>query len=141
MRVEIKIPGREELCLEIEVDASGQILSSSLIGLGDLHFLKSLQIWRKNLVGALDELKMPDGNSAFALMMREALLKIKGQWQNPFTDQELCHCRAVPLAKVEAAIFAGAHTPEKVSRWTSASTSCGTCRPDVEAILKYRLVG
>jgi NAD(P)H-nitrite reductase large subunit len=28
---------------------------------------------------------------------------------------------------------------ERIRATTSASTSCGTCRPDIEAILKYRL--
>ena len=55
-----------------------------------------------------------------------AVLKARDEWKPTFTDEEICHCRFVPLAVVDAAIVAGAHTAEKVSAWTSASTACGT---------------
>jgi len=81
----------------------------------------------------------PEGLSHSELLLKELLLKIKGQWQFPYQADELCHCRNVPTVTVDQAILAGAHTPEAVSRWTSASTACGTCRADVEKIISYRL--
>jgi len=63
----------------------------------------------------------------------------RGEWNPPYTHEEICHCRAVPTREVEKAIIMGAHTPQKVSRWTSASTACGTCRPDVEKMISYFL--
>ncbi len=82
---------------------------------------------------------LPEGLSHSELLLKELLLKIKGQWNFPYQADELCHCRCVPTAIVDQAILAGAHTPEAVSRWTSASTACGTCRSDVEKMINYRL--
>lgn len=82
---------------------------------------------------------LPSENDHVSLLICELILKLKGQWNHPYAHDEVCHCRTVSLETVEQAIFNGAHTPEMVSRWTSASTACGTCRPDVEKILQYRL--
>lgn len=82
---------------------------------------------------------LPTGNSHAELLVRELILKTQGQWAYPYESVELCHCRAIPAEDVDQAIIAGAHTPEKVSRQTSASTACGTCRTDVQKILNYRL--
>jgi len=82
---------------------------------------------------------LPTGTDHVSLLIKELILKLQGKWQHPYQHEEVCHCRNVSLETVEQAIFNGAHTPDMVSRWTSASTACGTCRPDVEKILKYRL--
>lgn len=82
---------------------------------------------------------LPDGSGHETLLLREWILKARGEWKFPYNEDELCHCRRVPTHVVDQAIVAGAHTPEAVSRATSASTNCGTCRPDVERILAYRL--
>lgn len=82
---------------------------------------------------------IPMENDHTSLLIKELILKLNNKWEHPYLHEEVCHCRSVPLETVEQAIFNGAHTPEMVSRWTSASTACGTCRTDVEKILKYRL--
>lgn len=82
---------------------------------------------------------LPQGNGHSELLLRELILKIQGQWKYPYEQQELCHCRAIPTENVDQAILCGAHTTEAVSTITTASTACGTCRPDVLAILQYRL--
>lgn len=74
-----------------------------------------------------------------ALLINELILKLQDKWQHPYLHEEVCHCRTITLETVEQAIMAGAHTPEMVSKWTTASTACGTCRPDVEKILAFRL--
>ena len=89
----------------------------------------------------LNKWTLPMGVSHEELLLKEALLKLQGQWQYPYEHEELCHCRAITTKKVDEAILMGAHTPEKVSRQTSASTACGTCRTDVEKIIAYRLTG
>ena len=71
------------------------------------------------------------------VLLKELILKASGQWKPPFEAEEICHCRAIPRDKVIEAIKAGAHSTDLVSRWTSASTACGTCRPDVENLIKY----
>jgi bacterioferritin-associated ferredoxin len=81
----------------------------------------------------------PAGTSHGELLLREALLRLRGQWKPPYTEAEICHCRSVPTEVVDQAIIAGAHDTTTVSRCTTASTSCGTCRPDVQSLIDYRL--
>lgn len=82
---------------------------------------------------------LPKGSSHSELLLKEVLMKSRGLWDFPYKDAELCHCRSVPTENVDQAIVAGAHRPEVVSRQTSASTACGTCRPDVQKIIDFRL--
>ncbi len=82
---------------------------------------------------------LPVGNSHSHLLIRELILKSHGDWQPPYTADEICHCRGVPTEKVICAIKSGAHTTNEVSRVTQASTSCGTCRSDVQNLLDYFL--
>ena len=74
-----------------------------------------------------------------SLLINEVILKLQDKWNHPYPHEEVCHCRMVTLETVEDAIMNGAETPEMVSKWTMASTACGTCRPDVEKILQFRL--
>lgn len=82
---------------------------------------------------------MPEGTDHNDLLIREFILRARGEWKFPYADAELCHCRSVPTEVVDQAILAGAHTCVNVSSRTSASTACGTCRPDVQKIIDYRL--
>jgi bacterioferritin-associated ferredoxin len=82
---------------------------------------------------------LPGGSSHSELLLKEVLLKVRGQWTFPYQHEELCHCRSVAAETVDQAIVSGAHTCEIVSRQTSASTACGTCRPDVQNIIDFRL--
>lgn len=82
---------------------------------------------------------LPTGVSHSELLLKEVLLKSRGQWEFPYQEAELCHCRSVPTELVDQAIVAGAHECAIVSRQTSASTSCGTCRPEVQKIIDFRL--
>jgi bacterioferritin-associated ferredoxin len=135
----LKVPGREELEIKLETDSLGQITSAEFKGIGNLRYLATVAEYRKKAVGNIKDLPLPKGTTTADLLIAEAVLKAKGEWKPVLTDEELCHCRSVTLAMVDAAILAGAHTPAKVSAWTSASTACGTCRPDVEAHLRFRL--
>lgn len=86
----------------------------------------------------LKEWPLPTKTDHSSLLLKEALEKQRGQWQFPYPHDEICHCRSVATHKVDQVILAGAHTTEQVSRLTSASTACGTCRPEVEKILRWR---
>ncbi len=132
----LKLAACDELVLRIEVDQNGMILSSKLTGLGGPLMLQLLGEWRGKLKGELKKLPLPDGTSGPELMLRELILKARDEWVEPYADEEICHCRSVPTKVVHQAIMCGAHSPEAVSRWTSASTSCGNCRKDVIAMLK-----
>lgn len=74
-----------------------------------------------------------------SILVRELILRLRGQFQLPYQESELCHCRAVPTEVVDRAIVAGSHTVQAVARVTSAGTSCGTCKPDTELLIEYRL--
>lgn len=139
--VEAKVvwPGREEVSLIVELNGDDEVIKTRLTGIGGPEFLNLLKEFRAKLRGSMKSWPVPEGVSAAALCLREVILKAKGEWQYPYQQEELCHCRAVPTAVVDQAICTGAHTSRKVSEQTSASTACGTCRPDVEAILKFRL--
>lgn len=92
--------------------------------------LKSQMLVPKN------QLPVPRGKEPEQLLLRELLLKIRGEWGDEPSDPELCHCRKIPQVNVERAIILGAHTIEKVRARSSANTSCGTCLPEVDALFK-----
>ena len=121
----------------IEIDLSGAKPRIKVIGCSDLlglmrkyqvQFGNDPQIWPS-----------PSGVTHGELLLKEVLLKMRGEWVYPYEHIELCHCRTVPTEVVDQAIIAGAHNAITVSRRTSASTACGTCRPDVQKIIDFRL--
>lgn len=102
------------------------------------HFLKSLhELVSKN--ADPETWEVPKGTSHHELLLKEFILKVQNKWAYPYLHEEICHCRAVSTEIVDRAIMNGAFTGVRVSRETGASTSCGTCRPDVESIIKYRV--
>lgn len=134
----VSLQGRDEITLDLDV-ANGEIASARLFGRGCPEMLNLMQAWRPKLKGALAQLEIPQGNSHSEILLREAVLKARGEWDFPYKEDELCHCRAVATAKVDAAIVGGCRTVRAIARETSAGTSCGSCRPDTEAIIDYRL--
>lgn len=137
----IQLVASDELELTLDLHQNGTVQKARLSGVGGPELLELLQSWRPRLVGNLADIELPVGDSAPEIMLRELLLKAKGNWQEPYKEAELCHCRAVPTKVVHQAIVSGAHTPELVSRWTSASTACGNCRKDVVSLLGAMVCG
>lgn len=80
-----------------------------------------------------------DGSDHVSILLRELILKLQNRFQLPYQEAELCHCRAVPTDVVDRAIVGGCHTTNSVARATSAGTSCGTCKPDTDSLISYRL--
>jgi bacterioferritin-associated ferredoxin len=80
-----------------------------------------------------------DGRDHISILLRELILKLQNRFQLPFEEAELCHCRVVPTDVVDRAIIGGCHTTSSVARATSAGTSCGTCKPDTDRLISYRL--
>lgn len=126
--LEIEIPDVSTPGGKPRVKAIGCTELLSLVRRFQVQFGKDPKAW-----------PLPQGHSHSELLLKEVLLKSRGQWEFPVCEEELCHCRSVPTETVDQAIVAGAHQPEVVSRQTSASTSCGTCRPSVEKIIDFRL--
>ena len=142
IEIEVAAPAREQLRLKLEVKSDGSIVHGELTGIGCRETLELMNEWRKLLPGALvSELVLPKGKSHSAILLRELILKAQGRWQFPYQEEELCHCRAVATARVDAAIVGGCHTVEAVRTATSANTSCGACRGDIEKVIDYRLKG
>lgn len=135
----IRLNACDELNLDLEVDQNGTILESKLTGIGGPKMLELLPKWRPLLQGKLSEVQIPVGVSGPELMFKELIQKAQGRWVPGFEEAEVCHCRVVPTITVRQSIFMGAHSPEQVSMYTTASTACGTCRKDVELILNALL--
>ena len=60
----------------------------------------------------------------------------------PVPDQipdsaQICDCNAVTKADIVEAVLSGARTLSAISDATRACTGCGTCRPQVQAILDF----
>jgi bacterioferritin-associated ferredoxin len=136
--------------ISVELNSRDRIeLSNQADGSEKIHAIactECLQLLRSNLKSGkkVSEWTIPIGQAHSDLLIKELILKAKGEWLFPIqTDDmsnfELCHCRAVTAQRVDQAIIAGAHTMEQVRLATSASTGCGTCWPEIEKIIEYRL--
>src|SRR5690606_6303912 len=90
-----RMDGSDELELTLEID-QGEIRSSQLKAIGCPELLQLVVDWRPRLKGRVEDLPLPEGNGHEVMLLREVLLKAKGQWQPPYTDEELCHCRVIP---------------------------------------------
>lgn len=137
-KFEVSLPGREYASLSFALNPEGQLEKVVLTGIGGPDFLNLIAQWRAKLNGSLADLPVPEGASIGEMLLRELILKAKGQWDFPYNEPDVCHCRVIPAAIVDAAIVCGAQTVREVSEQTSACTACGTCRPDVEAMIQYR---
>jgi bacterioferritin-associated ferredoxin len=129
----VEIDGRDR----IEAIPNGRGFSLNIVGCSKL--LKLLSDLKNQNGSDISKWPLPDGNSHEALLVRELILRVQNKWAFPYGHDELCHCRTIPTRIVDQAILSGAHSPEVVSRRTSASTACGTCRPNVQSIIDYRL--
>jgi bacterioferritin-associated ferredoxin len=119
----------------IEMDTED---SSYLRVIGCSETLNLVRRCKQSFGNDLTQWPLPTQHDHSSMLLKEALEKRAGTWKFPYPHEELCHCRAVSAEKVNQAILAGAHTPAQVSRLTSASTACGTCRPEVENLLRWR---
>ena len=144
VEIDVGLTARDQISLKLEL-INGVIMKCSLTGIGCEELLDLLAEWRTKLAsvqqfqGTVSDLPLPLGGGHSAILLREAILKAQGLWIFPYGEEELCHCRAIPTQKVDEAIVSGCHSVPSVSSATSAGTSCGTCKPDIEKVLRYRL--
>jgi assimilatory nitrate reductase catalytic subunit len=54
------------------------------------------------------------------------------------TSKVICACSGVRLSAVEAAVAKGCASVDAVGEATGAGTNCGSCRPEIAAILPRR---
>lgn len=129
--IKVEIPGRD--CIQVDLEKK----SIQVQGCDSLfRFLNNF----KTQYG-LDPAKwpLPQGRTHHELLVKELILKLTNKWDLPYKEEEMCHCRNITTESVIRAIQMGAHTTQVVSRWTTASTACGTCRPDSEKLIQYLL--
>ncbi len=136
--IKVSIDGQDELKLVYELNDQRQIVSAKLSVIGCPEMMDLVKQWRPLLKGTVDSIPLPTESHHSAILLRQLLLELQGKWDFPYKDYELCHCRAITTKKVDDAVICGAKTVRDVSRKTSAGTACGTCRPDIEKVLKYR---
>ena len=132
LHVQVRFPGRDQ----IEAQLQNGVWSIQVIG---CFQLQDQVAQRQKQEADLTKWALPEGHHHTDLLLRELILKARQEWNFPYFEAEICHCRSVPTDIVDQAILAGAHDTRKVSAQTAASTNCGTCRPDVQKVLNYRL--
>ncbi|MDZ4662643.1 MAG: (2Fe-2S)-binding protein [Pseudomonadota bacterium] len=132
------VKGRDEVLANMQAE-SGTITDLKLTAIGCLPFLKLVDEYRSKIKGELKSLMVPRLLDHSSLIIRELMLKLKGEWDFPYKEVMLCHCRAISCARVDAAVIFGSRSAEEVAKSTSAGTGCGTCRKDTENIIRYRL--
>jgi bacterioferritin-associated ferredoxin len=143
MKIKAELDGRDFIEVDCEdpppsgPQVPGAVKKVLMLGCSD--FMELIHKMKKNF--GLDPSKwpLPEGKDHSTLLVREMILKLRGEWQFPYPHSEVCHCRTVSAHQIDQAVIAGAHSTEVVTRLTSASTACGTCRPEVQKIIDYRL--
>jgi bacterioferritin-associated ferredoxin len=139
MKLKVELEGRDLIEVEYEGETAPGVLavkSVSMIGCTD--FMNMMHSMKRSFGADVSKWPLPNGTDHGSLLLAEMILKLRGEWNFPYMDEELCHCRSIATQTVDQAIIAGAHSPEVVTRQTSASTACGTCRPTVQKIIDYR---
>ncbi len=71
------------------------------------------------------------------VLLNEFILKCQNNYKIPYEHEELCHCRMVQTEKVLNVIKQGVFLTSEISRLTMAGTGCGSCKKDIEEIIKY----
>ncbi|MFM6928969.1 MAG: bacterioferritin-associated ferredoxin [Bdellovibrio sp.] len=140
MKIKVELDGRDFIEVECEGESSqapGRVLKVNYMGCTE--FMEMMQKMRRHFGPDVAKWPLPEGKDHSSLLLAEMVLRLRGEWNFPYQEEEICHCRSISTHSVDQAIIAGAHTPEVVTRQTSASTACGTCRPEVQKIINYRL--
>lgn len=133
MKIRVELEDRD--FLEVESDGT----SMKVFMLGCTEFMGMMQKMKKHFGVDISKWPLPEGQDHSSILLREMILKLRGEWVFPYSENEVCRCRSVSTKTVDQVVIAGAHTCENVTRQTSASSACGTCRPDVQKIIDYRL--
>jgi bacterioferritin-associated ferredoxin len=127
---------------EVEIRANWQ--GGKLVGLKPVQSVlcesatKALAIWMQSCLQAGQVLEGPLGQDHASMLVREVSLRLRNEFRPPYTEEEICHCRVISTAQVDRAVIAGCQSAREVAGETTASTSCGTCRPDLEAWIRFR---
>ena len=130
---------REWVEFEFEIDQSGLIQELKWLAFGCHNLIESATNAAKDFKNKKINQIIWQGTNHWDLLINEIISKVHGSFRIPIEDHELCHCRKIPTFVIDQAVVLGAHTPEKVRAWTTATSGCGTCRPDVEKVIQSRI--
>lgn len=139
-KLRVELEGRD--FIEVAYDGENPLrpgAATKVSFVGCFDFMAMMAKMRKNFGNDIASWPLPQEWDHSSLLLKEMIMKLRGEWVFPYQELELCHCRNVSTHKVDQAIVAGAHSAELVTRQTSASTACGTCRPEVQKIINFRL--
>ncbi len=138
---QVKFSARDEVRMSLNL--SGQkILGADIKCIACPECLLEIKKLKQNLrnhANDFAQMPLPAGDSHSAILIRELVLKLRNQWEPPYKELELCHCRQIATEVVDAAIVGGAHRVAEIAEKTSAGTACGTCRPVTQLLIDYRL--
>lgn len=145
MQLLVNLPGYETLSVTLNdsgvIDTYQLCCSSQTIKLFNQYVQdhgKTLRDWPVPNQKNLEQKNLSSADRRAHLLMQELILKARGEWNLPYAGEMVCTCRGVSSESINHAITAKACTTEDVSNWTTASTSCTTCKGKVEELIKYR---
>ena len=67
---------------------------------------------------------------------RETLLRPNGNARPAMQGKLVCACNSVGDANIRTCIANGANTLDKIMNETGAGTGCGSCKPELQGLLK-----
>lgn len=145
MQLLVNLPGYEMLTVTLNeagvIETYQLCCSSQTIKLFNQYVQnhgKTLRDWPVPNQNTMSSVDLPSADRRAQLLMQELILKARGEWSLPYAGEMVCTCRGVSSESINHAITAKADTTEDVSNWTTASTSCTTCKGKVEELIKYR---
>nr|HPI40551.1 hypothetical protein [Pseudobdellovibrionaceae bacterium] len=74
------------------------------------HFLNQVKILKSNSGKDISLWKIPFGSNHVDLLIKELILKVRGEWDHPVQYDEVCHCRQISAQDIDTAIVWGAHS-------------------------------
>jgi bacterioferritin-associated ferredoxin len=156
MQLHVNLPGYEDLF--VELNEAGEILHHQLqVSMDTLALFQEL-LEKQGAKPALWQFS-PDLNACAPVspttpchqadrqrqrqlrsqaLVRELILRAQKKWELPYQGEIVCTCREVSCESIDRAIVAGANSVESISAWTTACTSCTTCKGKLEELLRYR---
>lgn len=145
MQLLVNLPGYETLTVNLNAEGALESYhlgcSSQTIKLFKQYLQdhgRSLRDWPLPNQKELEQKSLSSADRRAHLLMQELILKARGEWNLPYGGEMVCTCRGVSSESINHAITARASTTDDVSNWTTASTSCTTCKGKVEELIKYR---
>lgn len=136
--ISVELKDRDHVTVDFEI-IDNKIIDYKIKAVACTALNKELLLLEKLKGQNIKDIAYNLGDSHSSILVREILMKLKDEWIYPYSDVELCHCRKISTQDVDQAIISGCHRIEKIREMTWANTGCGTCLPDIQKMIKFRL--